>query len=287
MSAMATSYEEWKNYDPNDEQDLSSAEVAGKRLASGWGHAKQWGKDVGTDLMWGAPMLGGGLALRKGVSALTSKPALRWATQHGLQKALRYMPFKPLRMAGNVASALGAMQMTWAPITATKNTVNNIVQPVEPPQTDSQRLKKWFRNTGIGAGIGLGTAALGKVLMFVPVPGARAVGGALIGAGTLAAKLAPVESTVEMGVDRFFRNGKPRPTPPPPQPVDRTQNYVGAGLGGAAGFAGGYALGGMIPAIRKRKALRMALAAAAAYGGGRLGWNEAERAKTLNRQPIA
>ena len=112
---MPTSYEEWKNYDPDDPIYLSTAERAQKDMEAGLGHAKTWGKNVGRDLAYGAPM---------------------WAT--GL--ALSRVPFAPVRGAGNLMKWLGGMQMQWAPVTATRQTINDITKPVEPPQTDEQHL---------------------------------------------------------------------------------------------------------------------------------------------------
>ena len=254
---MPTSYEEWKNYDPDDPIYLSTAERAQKDLEAGLGHAKTWAQNVGRDVAYGAPMWATGLAMSK-------------------------VPFAPVRGVGNLMKWLGGMQMQWAPVTATRQTINDITKPVEPPQTDEQHLKKWFKNTATGAGIGLGTAALGKGIMMIPHPLATAIGGGLVGTGMLATKFAPVESTIELGIDKMFRNGKPRPTPPPPEKKDYTPNIYGAAIPGAAGLVGGYALTGLIPAIRRRKMLRMALAAAAAAGAGYWGWKETDKAKQLN-----
>mgnify|MGYP007032348847 CR=1 FL=1 len=173
--------------------------------------------------------------------------------------------------------------MAWAPITATRETINDITKPVEPPQTDAQHLKKWFKNTGTGVGIGLGTAALGKGIMMIPHPVATAVGGGLKGAGLLASKWAPIEATGELWYDKLFRNGKPRTVQPSPveTKIDSITNYVGAGITGLAGLGGAYALTGLIPAIRKRRALRIAAAMAAAAGAGYWGWKESDKARGI------
>ena len=43
---MADSYAEWQNYDPDDEQYLSTAEVMGKCLSFGRGHVKRGGNGL-------------------------------------------------------------------------------------------------------------------------------------------------------------------------------------------------------------------------------------------------
>ncbi len=248
----------YEAYDPNDEQYLSTAERIGNSVSNSYEHAKKWFRGVGEDLATGAPIYATGV----GLSAI---------------------PWGPAKALGAGAKILGGQSMAWAPITATRQTINDITKPVEPPQTDAQHLKKWFKNTGTGVGIGLGTAALGKGIMMIPHPVATAVGGGLTAAGLLAAKFAPVEATGELWYDKLFRNGKPRPVMPPPEPesVNRRPNYIGAGLAGTAGFGGAYALTGLIPALRKRRALRIAAAMAAAAGAGYWGWNQANKAKGI------
>lgn len=258
---MADSYAEWQAYDPDDEQYLSTAEVIGKRLSSGWGHTKRWGKSVGEDFAWGAPL---------------------FATGHLLSK----VPVGPVRGAGNIAKWLGATQMQWAPISATRQTLDDMYPQQEPPQTDAQHLKKWMKNTGTGAAIGLGTAGAGKVISLLPIPGAQIVGPAMIATGLAATKFAPVEASAELWIDKLFRNGKPRPTQPPAQKMnlaDLKPYLYGSGVTGAAGLAAATALTGMMPAVRRRKALRLALILAAAAGAGYWGWKETGNAMNLNR----
>ena len=273
---MPTSYEEWKNYDPDDPIYLSTAERAQKDLEAGLGHAKKWLGSVGSDVGMGAAGFAAGTGLR---AIGTSVP--KALVRSGLPaKIIRRIPWAPARVLGTGLQWLGGTQMSWAPILATRQTIDDITKPVEPPQTDAQHLKKWFKNTGTGVGIGLGIAGAGKAISLIP--GAQIVGLPLMGAGLMAAKFAPVESTIELGIDKLFRNGKPRPTPPPPEKKDYTPNIYGAAIPGAAGLVGGYALTGLIPAIRRRKMLRMALAAAAAAGAGYWGWKETDKAKQLN-----
>lgn len=277
---MPTSYEEWKDYDPDDPVYLSTAERAQRNIDAVAGHAKKWVGSVGSDVGLGAA----GYATGTGLRALgTSIP--KALVRSGLPaKIVRRIPWAPARILGTGLQWLGGTTMTWSPIIATRQTIDDITQPVEPPQTDAQHLKKWFKNTGTGVGIGLGMAGVGGAISMLPVPGARLLGVPLMGTGLAAVKFAPVESTIELGIDKLFRNGKPRPEPPEQTPqtqVDRTPNYVGAGITGLAGLGGAYALTGLIPAIRKRRALRIAAAMAAAAGAGYWGWKEADKAKGI------
>ena len=245
-------------YDPNDEQYLSTAERLNRRIGAGAGHLKKWFSSVGNDIAMGVPVYAAGAGLST-------------------------IPWGPAKGLGTLGKVIGGQMMTWAPITATRTTVDDITKPVEPPQTDAQHLKKWFKNTGTGVGIGLGVAGAGKVISLLPVPGARLVGVPMIGAGLLASKWAPIEATGELWYDKLFRNGKPRPVQPASvEPkIDRTPNYIGAGITGLAGLGGAYALTGLIPALRKRRALRMAAAMAAAAGAGYWGWKESDKARGI------
>lgn len=273
---MPTSYEEWKNYDPNDPQYLSTWERMQQDQKAVAGHAKKWLGSVGSDVGLGAAQFAAGTGLRA-----LGKSAPKALVRSGVPaKLIRRLPWAPARILGTGLQWLGGAQMAWSPIVATRQTIDDITQPVEPPQTDEQHLKKWFKNTGTGVGVGLGIAGAGGAISLIP--GGQAFGLPLMGAGLTAAKFAPVDATAELWIDKLFRNGKPRPTPPPPEKKDYTPNIYGAAIPGAAGLVGGYALTGLIPAIRRRKMLRMALAAAAAAGAGYWGWKETDKAKQLN-----
>ena len=249
------------DYDPNDDQYLSTYERAARRAQEVMGHANRWGGSVGEDLAIGAPIYAAGA----GLSAI---------------------PTTPTKLLGAAGRLIGGQMMAWAPITATRQTINDITKPVEPPQTEGQHLKKWFKNTGTGVGIGLGTAALGKGIMMVPHPVAKLVGGGLYGAGSLAAKFAPVEATGELWYDKLFRDGKPRPVQQPVElpKTDTKANAISAGITGLAGLGGSYALTGLIPSIRKRKSLRKALMLAAMAGAGYWGYKESDNAQRTNME---
>lgn len=276
---MPDSYEEWKNYDPDDPQYLSTAERWQQKSDAVMGHAKNWLSSVGQDVGTGAAGFAAGTGLR-----MLGTSAPKALVRSGIPaKIIKRLPWAPARAVGTGLQWLGGTQMTWAPIVATRQTIDDITQPVEPPQTDAQHLKKWFKNTGTGVGIGLGVAGLGGAISLIP--GGQIIGLPLAGAGLTAAKLAPLESTAELWIDKLFRNGKPRPTPPPEMPKPKNNykaNLYGAAIPGMAGLVGGYALGGALPALRRRKALRIALALAAAGGMGYWGWKETNKANQSN-----
>ena len=64
-------------YDPNDEQYLSTAERLSNKASESYQHAKKWFGNVGNDLVFGAPVFGTGVglsAIGKGLSKVPFAP---------------------------------------------------------------------------------------------------------------------------------------------------------------------------------------------------------------------
>jgi hypothetical protein len=222
-------------------------------------------------------------------------PYWKWVQDFGSDfaqnTAIRYAG-KGLKMVpggkwlGNIADAWGRFGQLYAAPNATLHSIERAKgwDTEATPQTWGGHAKKWLRNAGTEAAIGMGMQGAGLLVSAIPTPWTVAGGRLLSGAGKMVTGYSAANATFGTAADMLGNHIQRKMDEKAAQQQriqDMRDRYarnaqyssmLGAGMAGLAGLGGAHLLINAIPAIKRRRYLKYLAYALAAGGAGYAGW---------------